>query len=117
MWITFHKFLREFSQPVPSVAYLPLRFGVLSKVIPPASAPLQSALSGRPPSFATPIIPFRSGQEAMPMPADFLNVKEEPALSIVLCADNQGSLEAIVGSLPKEINIALQKTGDINRSF
>ena len=36
-----------------------------------------------------------------------------PTLSIVLCADNQGSLEAIVKSLPEEINIALQKTGDI----
>ena len=58
-------------------------------------------------------IPFRSGQEAMPMPEDFLNVKEVPTLSIVLCADNQGSLEAIVKSLPPEINIALQKTGDI----
>lgn len=59
------------------------------------------------------ITPFRSGQEAMPMPADFLNQKEEPTLSIVLCADNQGSLEAIVRSLPKEVNIAFQKTGDI----
>ena len=58
-------------------------------------------------------IPFRSGQEAMPMPEDFLNEKEVPTLSIVLCGDNQGSLEAIVRSLPKEINIALQKTGDI----
>ncbi len=58
-------------------------------------------------------LPFRSGQEAMPMPEDFLNEKEVPALSIVLCADNQGSLEAIARSLPKEINIALQKTGDI----
>src|SRR3989338_7344329 len=57
--------------------------------------------------------PFRSGQEAMPMPEDFLNEKEVPTLSIVLCADNQGSLEAIVRSLPKEINIALRKTGDI----
>ena len=56
---------------------------------------------------------FRSGQEAMPMPEDFLLEKEVPTLSIVLCADNQGSLEAIVRSLPKEINIALQKTGDI----
>ena len=56
---------------------------------------------------------FRSGQEAMTMPEDFLLEKEVPTLSIVLCADNQGSLEAIIRSLPKEINIALQKTGDI----
>ncbi|MDO8583102.1 MAG: GTP-binding protein [bacterium] len=90
--------------------------GVLSKVIPLASAPLQSALSGRPPSFATPSsapVPFHSGQEAMPMPEDFLNATEVPTLSIVLCADNEGSLEAIVRSLPPEINIALKKTGDI----
>jgi len=60
-----------------------------------------------------PPLPFHSGQEAMPMPEDFLNEKEVPALSIVLCADNQGSLEAIARSLPTEINIALEKTGDI----
>lgn len=67
------------------------------------------------PSLVPPLspLPFRSGQEAMPMPEDFLNAKEVPALSIVLCADNQGSLEAIVRSLPPEINIALAKTGDI----
>lgn len=67
-------------------------------------------------SFTTPPLnpaPFRSGQEAMPMPEDFLAEKEAPTLSVVLCADNQGSLEAIVRSLPPEINIALQKTGDI----
>ncbi len=58
-------------------------------------------------------LPFRSGQEAMPMPEDFLNAKEVPTLSIVLCADNEGSLEAIIRSLPPEINIALKKTGDI----
>jgi len=56
---------------------------------------------------------FHSGQEAMPMPEGFLDEKEVPTLSIILCADNQGSLEAIVKSLPKEVNIALQKTGDI----
>jgi len=58
-------------------------------------------------------VQFRSGQEAMPMPEDFLNEEEVPTLSVVLCADNQGSLEAIVRSLPEEINIALAKTGDI----
>ena len=56
---------------------------------------------------------FRSGQEAMPMPEDFLNATEVPTLSIVLCADNEGSLEAIVRSLPSEINIALKKTGEV----
>ena len=92
---------------------------------PPASAPSISEESsagsvravGSPSSDTTLRVnspaPFRSGQEAMPMPEDFLTEKEAPTLSIVLCADNQGSLEAIVRSLPKEINIALQKTGEI----
>ncbi|MBI2031484.1 MAG: GTP-binding protein [Candidatus Levybacteria bacterium] len=39
--------------------------------------------------------------------------KEEPILSIVLCADTLGSLEAIINALPPEINVAKQKTGDI----
>ena len=76
-----------------------------------------SKLDGSPSSDTTLRVnspaPFRSGQEAMPMPEDFLNVEKAPALSIVLCADNQGSLEAITRSLPPEINIALQKTGEI----
>jgi translation initiation factor IF-2 len=68
----------------------------------------------KPPARIAPAAPvFRSGQEAMTMPEDFLLEKEVPTLSIVLCSDNQGSLEAIIRSLPKEINIALQKTGDI----
>ena len=72
------------------------------------------AIEEKPSIPVAPAVPaFRSGQEAMPMPEDFLLEKEVPTLSIVLCADNQGSLEAIVRSLPKEINIALQKTGDI----
>jgi translation initiation factor IF-2 len=75
--------------------------------------PVEGALAGGITSDRTPIMPFRSGQAAMPMPEDFLNEEEVPTLSIVLCADNQGSLEAIVRSLPSEINIALQKTGDI----
>jgi len=39
--------------------------------------------------------------------------KEEPILSIVICADTLGSLEAIINALPKEVNVAKQKTGDI----
>jgi len=65
------------------------------------------------PRLNTAPAPFRSGQEAMAMPEDFLSEKKELILSVVLCADNQGSLEAIVKSLPSEVNIALQKTGDI----
>ncbi|MFH1832714.1 MAG: translation initiation factor IF-2 [Candidatus Levyibacteriota bacterium] len=38
------------------------------------------------------------------------------SLSIVLCADTLGSLEAIVASLPKGVYIISQKTGDIGPS-
>ena len=37
-------------------------------------------------------------------------------LSVILCADTLGSLEAIVNALPKEINVVSQKTGDIASS-
>jgi translation initiation factor IF-2 len=49
----------------------------------------------------------------------FLQKQKEsssPALSLVLCADTVGSLEAIVNSLPKEVDIVLQKTGEITPS-
>lgn len=42
--------------------------------------------------------------------------EEEPNLSIVLCADTLGSLEAITASLPKGVYIINQKTGDIGPS-
>ena len=38
---------------------------------------------------------------------------EEFPLSVIIGADTQGSLEAIVNSLPKNINIISQKTGEI----
>jgi translation initiation factor IF-2 len=45
---------------------------------------------------------------------DFLKPEEEKqTVSIVLCADNEGSLEAIAHSLPEDINIVLKKTGNI----
>lgn len=82
------------------------------KALPAPLDGVGSPSSGVTPQVLAPL-PFHSGQEAMPMPEDFLNEKEVSTLSIVLCADNQGSLEAIVRSLPKEINIALAKTGDV----
>ena len=42
------------------------------------------------------------------------DMREKGVFSIVLVADTQGSLEAILNALPKEINIALAKTGDIS---
>ena len=35
-------------------------------------------------------------------------------LSLVLCADTLGSLEAIVNALPKDISIVLQRTGEVS---
>lgn len=99
-------------EKVPPVGSIAIKVGVLSKVIPATSVKQASSVSAEASAPLAPL-PFRSGQEAMPMPENFLNDREVPTLSIVLCADNQGSLEAIVRSLPKEINIALQKTGDI----
>jgi len=45
--------------------------------------------------------------------APVFSSEEEPILSIILCADTLGSLEAIINSLPPEINIAKRKTGEV----
>lgn len=37
-------------------------------------------------------------------------------LSVVLCADTQGSLAAIINSIPEKVNFVMQKTGDIEVS-
>ena len=42
-----------------------------------------------------------------------LSLKEN-IVSIVLCADTLGSLEAIINALPKEVNVSLQKTGEVS---
>lgn len=41
---------------------------------------------------------------------------EEPVLSLILCADTLGALEAIVNAIPKEINIIVQKTGEVSEA-
>jgi translation initiation factor IF-2 len=93
-------------EKVPSVGGLVASLGAQDN-----RAPVSEGTQPVAPS--APTTPFRSGQAAMPMPENFLNVEDAPTLSVVLCADNQGSLEAITRSLPEEINIALAKTGDI----
>ncbi len=40
--------------------------------------------------------------------------EQEHPVSIILAADTQGSLEALLNALPPEINIVLAKTGDIS---
>lgn len=42
--------------------------------------------------------------------------KEENNVSIVLCADTEGSLEAIKYALPEEIKIVAQKTGEVSEA-
>ena len=39
---------------------------------------------------------------------------KENIVSIVLCADTLGSLEAIINALPKEVSVGLQKTGEVS---
>lgn len=42
--------------------------------------------------------------------------EQEEGLSIVLCADTLGSLEAVTNALPPQISVISQKTGEINPS-
>lgn len=64
-----------------------------------------------------------------PKPAEELHYKQEAGktqspfeqednhmLSIVLCADTEGSLEAIKNSIPEGVNVVLEKTGDMEVS-
>ena len=53
---------------------------------------------------------FVSSSRQIGSPAE----EENPLLSIIICADTLGSLEAIVNALPSQINIVFQKTGDIS---
>ena len=54
-----------------------------------------------------------NGQSSSPIVANPFDFPDAPILSLILCADSLGSLEAIINAIPKEINIAKQKTGDI----
>ena len=42
--------------------------------------------------------------------------EDQNMLSVVLCADTQGSLEAITNSLPEKVRFIIKKTGDIEVS-
>ena len=46
----------------------------------------------------------------------FEQVEDKSHLSVVLCADSQGSLEAVKGSMPEGVKFVLEKTGDIEVS-
>lgn len=55
---------------------------------------------------------------AIPLKKELIYRKEEKArgISIVLVADTQGSLEAIVNSLPEDIALVEKKTGDVSEA-
>lgn len=87
-----------------------------TSTFPPASAPSTGSVRavGSPSSRVTP----RSLSDPPPTPATPLpdsSPKETP-LSIVLCADTLGSLEAIINALPKGVLIVSQKTGEVTPS-
>jgi len=63
-----------------------------------------------------PVIPPRRDISATPSVTPPFDYLETPILSIIICADTLGSLEAIVNALPSQINIVSQKTGDISPS-
>ncbi len=63
--------------------------------------------TGSPSTVATPDL------NPSPVVANPFDFPDAPVLSLILCADSLGSLEAIINAIPPEINIAKQKTGDI----
>lgn len=46
----------------------------------------------------------------------FLAEVQTPPLTLILCTDTLGSLEAIVNALPKEIAVLIKKTGNVSES-
>lgn len=47
---------------------------------------------------------------------DFTQGHTEGSLALILCADSQGSLEAIIASLPEGVRLMRQKTGEISEA-
>ena len=55
-------------------------------------------------------------EEISQLPTSPFEAEDQNMLSVVLCADSQGSLEAITSSLPENVKIVLKKTGDVEVS-
>ncbi len=49
-------------------------------------------------------------------PSSPFTEEDQNLLSVVLCADTQGSLEAIINSIPEKVKFVMQKTGEIEVS-
>jgi len=61
--------------------------------------------------------PKEQGEEVVPEEsASPFGEEDQNMLSVVLCADTQGSLEAIVNSLPEKVRFIVKKTGEIEVS-
>lgn len=71
-----------------------------------SEAVIAPAVSQAPTPPTTPVI------QSLSMPENFF-LDSKPTLSIIICADTNGSLEVIANSLPKDIHIAMQKTGEV----
>lgn len=60
---------------------------------------------------------FKKGSAPMQQPSSVKTTAgkgDENALSLILCADTQGALEAIINAMPENIRLIAQKTGDIS---
>ncbi|MBI3984407.1 MAG: GTP-binding protein [Candidatus Levybacteria bacterium] len=55
-------------------------------------------------------------QEISNLPTSPFTEENQNMLSVVLCADSQGSLEAIANSMPEKVKFVIKKTGDIEVS-
>jgi len=66
----------------------------------------------------TALVSASSSLPAMPLQKELVYRKQEKevGLAVVLVADTQGSLEAIINALPKEIKLVTQKTGEVSEA-
>ncbi len=61
-------------------------------------------------------IELEYSQEISNLPTSPFTEENQDMLSVVLCADSQGSLEAITNSMPEKVKFVVKKTGDIEVS-
>jgi translation initiation factor IF-2 len=60
--------------------------------------------------------PLEYKEEVSQNPVSPFTEEDQDVLSVVLCADSQGSLEAITNSIPEKVKFLIKKTGDIEVS-
>lgn len=81
--------------------------------VPQVGSVVSRSLDSKPVFQASSFQSTPSGR-ATPQPYSPSFSEQEHPVSIILAADTQGSLEAILNALPAEINIVSSKTGDIS---